>query len=92
MKALMKPCQYPSLFSGTEPCSEAGAHFLSTRSHEENRPDKVLAALERDVPNDPMLEVQWAGWMCAEHAAIVLGHLPHFVELEVSGREEQGGA
>jgi hypothetical protein len=65
-----------------EPCQEAGTHFLCNRAHGPEG-DKLLAALERDCPDDPMLQVQLAGWFCGEHAGHILGHYPMMVELEV---------
>ena len=68
---------------GNEPCEEVGTHFLVNRDHGPNEPDRLLAALERDCPDDPMLQVQVAGWFCGEHAGHILGHYPMIKEIAV---------
>jgi len=40
-----------------DPCLEAGTHFLVNRDHGPDGDDRLLAALERDCPADPMLQV-----------------------------------
>jgi hypothetical protein len=50
-----------------ESCQEPGTHFLINRGHGPGEIDKVLAALKRDFPADPILQVQLCGWFCDEH-------------------------
>jgi hypothetical protein len=44
--------------------------------------DKVVAPLDRDSPDEPLLQLQWSSWSCGEWAALLLGHFPIPVEME----------
>jgi hypothetical protein len=75
------PCQF-SDFDPDASCSEPGSHCLVDRAAMDPD-DKVVKALERDFPDDPALGFQFAGWLCDEHAALLLGSFPMVKDIQV---------
>ena len=62
----------------SESCPEPGSHYLVNREPD----DKVYAALERDLPDDPALQLQWGGWFCDEHTATLFGSFLMLKEIQ----------
>jgi hypothetical protein len=43
--------------------------------------DKVVAPLDRDSPDEPLLQLQWSSCSCRECAALLPGYFPILVEM-----------
>jgi hypothetical protein len=77
-------CQFSDFLDEPDAsCSEPGSHYLVSRPLVDPD-DTVVAAMERDFPDDPALDVQFAGWLCDEHTALLLGSFPLVKEIEVT--------
>ena len=82
-------CQFADFIDDPDAsCPESGSHYLVDRSTMDPN-DNVVKALERDFPDDAALDFQFAGWMCDEHAALLLGSFPMVKEIPI---EEVRGA